>query len=121
MGHAKWIVEFYIKSNNKRCPTADLLSGLTKQDIYSIRRSMDQLAEHGNKLVDGKHAKFIGDGIYELRVRTNQGHFRFFFFFFDGTKIVITHGYSKKTRTLDPNEIQKAKEYKKDYFTRHER
>lgn len=121
MGPSNWIVEFYIKGTNNRCPTDDLLSGLTKQDVYSIKRAMAQLSEHGNKLVDGKHAKFIGDEIYELRVRTNQGHYRFFFFFFDGTKIIVTHGYSKKTSALDPSEIQKAKEYRKDYFTRYKR
>ncbi len=44
--------------------------------------------------------------------------FRFFNFFFEGGKIVITNGYIKKTRKVDKKELNKAIKMKRDYENR---
>jgi len=59
--------------------------------------ALDQLEEHGPK-IEGKLVKYLRDGIYELRRATVSGQFRLFYFFYDGTKIIITHGSIKKGR-----------------------
>lgn len=117
MGRSQWTIEFYVKSNNNRCPIDEFLKELSKnskQDLVFVRKAMDRLAEHGNKL-DRPHAAYLRDDIYELRPK----HHRFFYFFFDGAKIIITHGYPKKTDAVDPNQIDKAIEYRKDYYANH--
>jgi phage-related protein len=118
MGQSKWTIEFYVKSNNNRCPVDEFLADLSKQskrDLVFIRKAMDRLSEHGNEL-GRPHAAYLRDDIYELRPK----HYRLFYFFFDGTKIIITHGYAKKTNAVDPNQIDKAIEYRKDYYSSHE-
>lgn len=120
MGQPKWNVKFYIKSNNNRCPTQEFLDDLSKPEIFFIERSIDRLSEHGNNL-KRPHADYLRDGIYELRVRTNQGQYRLFYFFFDGTEIIITHGYPKKTSKVRDQEIQKAIEYRKDHLAHNKR
>ena len=119
MGQSKWIVEFYKKSNN-RCPTEDFWNDLLKAEILFVERAIDRLSEFGNNL-RRPHADYLRDDIYELRVRTNQNQVRMFYFFFDGAKIIITHGYKKKTSAVKDSEIRKAIEFRKDYLARNER
>jgi phage-related protein len=40
------------------------------------------------------------------------------FFFFDGDKIVITHGFVKKSHSVPDAEIDRAVDYRKDYLLR---
>ncbi len=117
MGKPKWKIEFYKKSSNNRCLVSEFLDELSKgskQDLVFVRKAMDRLAEYGYEL-DRPHVAPLRDGIYELRPK----HYRFFYFFFDGDKIVITHGYPKKSSAVDQNQIEKAIEYRKDYYESH--
>ena len=120
MGPSKWNVEFYKKSNNKRCPTEEFLDNLSKKEIYLVERAIDRLSEFGNNL-KRPHADYLRDDIYELRVKTNQGQYRLFYFFFDSTKIIITHAYIKKTSAVRDQEISKAIEFRKDYLVQNKR
>ena len=36
-----------------------------------------------------------------------------------GSKIIMTHGFRKKTDKTPPGEIDRAKEYRKDYQVKH--
>ena len=112
-----WEIEFFIKDNN-RCPTKDFLDDLSPtQDLPYINNRFKQLEEHGNKL-RRPHADFLEDGIWELRVKTRSGQFRFFYFFFDGIQVIITHGLHKKTRAIPRAEIKRAQEYRSIYLER---
>jgi phage-related protein len=54
----------------------------------------------------------------ELRKRTHQGNVRLLYFFFDGEKIIISHGFKKKSNAVPAREIDKAVDFRKDYFER---
>ena len=41
------------------------------------------------------------------------------YFFFVGNKIIITHGFRKKTQKTPPEEIIRAMNYRKEYLARH--
>jgi phage-related protein len=111
-----WNIEFFRK-NNGRCPSEEFLEELSpKKDLPYIRKRFDQLEEHGIKL-ERPLAAHLMDGIYELRLKTINGQFRFFYFFFDGQNIVITHGRKKKD--VSGEDINLAKEYRTIYFARH--
>ena len=64
------------------------------------------------------HARPMGDGIYELRSQESSNIARVFYFFIVGNKIILTHGFVKKTQKTPPGELEKARRYKKDYEER---
>jgi phage-related protein len=94
---------------------ADFLYGLsTRADLPYIERALDLLSAFGQNL-KRPHVAYLRDGIWELRVKTRNGQFRLFHFYFDNQTIVITHGYQKKTDKVADTEIKKALEYRKDF------
>lgn len=55
--------------------------------------------------------------IFELRVGfTNIA--RVFFFFQPGRQIYLMNGYVKKSKKVDPRELERAREYKRDWEER---
>jgi phage-related protein len=116
MGSKKWLVEFYTKANG-RCPTEEFLDDLENEEKVFIKRSIQHLEEYGNELKRPQAAP-LRDHILELRKRTHQGNIRLLYFFFDGEKIIITHGFKKKSDKVPDSEIDKAIEFRKDYLER---
>jgi len=57
--------------------------------------------------------------IWECRIKTGSNCYRVFSFFFRGNKVILTHGYAKKSQKTDPREIKRAERYKKEYCHRH--
>lgn len=114
-----WEIEFY-ESANGDCPTREFLNKLhKKEELPYVNHAIDRLSEFGNQL-RRPHADFLQDGIYELRIPVKHKQLRLlYFFFFQGT-IVISHGLRKEGK-INPSDIEKAKQNKADYFTRHER
>ncbi|MDR1736660.1 MAG: type II toxin-antitoxin system RelE/ParE family toxin, partial [Oscillospiraceae bacterium] len=45
---------------------------------------------------------------------------RALYFFVVGKQIIVTHGFVKKTQKTPPSEIDRAKQYRKDYLSRKE-
>ena len=64
------------------------------------------------------HSKYLEDKILELRVEVDGEIPRILFFFVVGQKVVLTNGFIKKTQKTPRTEIEKAKEYMKDYLRR---
>ena len=113
-----WDIIFYEKPNG-RCPVKEFLDDLSpKADLPFINRKLELLAKNGPAL-RRPHIAYLRGDIWELRVKTRSGQFRFFHFYFDGQTIVITHGYHKKTNKVADSEIDRAIEYRKDYLTSH--
>ena len=111
-----WTIDLFEKDNG-RCPTQDFLDELSPSaDLPYIRKRFGQLEEHGYKL-DRPLAAHLGDGIYELRIKTINGQFRFFYFFFVEQTIIITHGRKKKD--FSAADIDLAKEYRHIYYARY--
>jgi phage-related protein len=111
-----WEIEFFEKENG-HCPVEEFLDGLSpKKDLPYIDNAMNQLEELGYKLRRPQAAP-LQDGIYELRVKTINGKFRFLYFFYDRNKIIITHGIKKKTGSVPQPELDHALEYRSIYYS----
>jgi phage-related protein len=61
----------------------------------------------------------MSDGVFELRIQQGRNDSRIFYFFFVGSKIILTNGFIKKTQKAPKAELDKAKQRKKDYERRH--
>jgi phage-related protein len=119
-GRAMWEIEFYEKSNGD-CPVRAYLDGLSPiTELPIVLRQIGLLSEHGYRL-DRPHSGYLRDDIYELRVKTRRENIRILYFFFDREKIVLTHGFLKKAARVRDAEIDKAIEYRQDYYERDRR
>ncbi len=58
-------------------------------------------------------------GIFELRAKVGTDISRVLYFFYYEGRIVLTHGFIKKTQRTPAGEIEKAKKYIRDYIERH--
>lgn len=64
------------------------------------------------------YSKHLEDGIFELRNKVGNDITRVLYFFVIGETIVLTNGFTKKTQKTPKSEIQKAKDYRNEYFNR---
>ena len=62
-----------------------------------------------------KHMKYLEDGLFELRTEYEGNIYRTFFMF-DGEQVVVLfNGFQKKGQKTPRQEIEKAKQIKKEY------
>lgn len=112
-----WEIE-YFENSNGRIPTEEFLDGLSKKtELPYVLNALEQLGEHGHDL-KRPQVDYLGKKIYELRVKTLNRKIRLLYFFFDGNKIIITHGLIKKTLKVPPSEIALAIDYMNIYLQR---
>jgi len=116
MTTSNWEVEFY-ETRPGRCPTQEFLDSLQVKERVFAQRGLARLETFGPAL-RRPHIDYLRDDIYEIRVRAPGGHLRFFYFFFVGRKIIVTHAIKKKTDSVPPAEIDRAVTHRADYLAR---
>jgi len=62
------------------------------------------------------YCRHIKNKIWELRVDFDKNYYRLFYFIFDGEKIILLHGFNKKTDKTPAKEMNKAEDYYQDYL-----
>ena len=112
----KYEVIFYEKQNGE-CPVEDFLDSLDKKMRAKLTGLLTILEEYGNLLRE-PYSKPLGDGIFELRGQVGNDISRILYFFYFEGKIIITNGFIKKTQKTPKNEIEKAKQFRKDFVER---
>ena len=113
----KFTVEFYETEKGVK-PCLDFLNTLEVKLRAKAFRDLNLLQEKGNEL-RLPYSRHLDDGIFELRTIQGNNIIRCLYFFFVGSKIIITHGFRKKNDKTPPGEIDRAKEYRKDYLLKH--
>lgn len=112
----KFEVEFYQKTSGE-IPIEEFLCSLDKKLRAKLAGLILILEEKGNLLRE-PYSKHLEDGIFELRGKVGTDAVRILYFFYYDGKIVFTNGFIKKTQKTPREEIQRAKEYRKDYIER---
>ena len=56
--------------------------------------------------------------IWECRVNHGSNTYRILCFFASGNRLILTHGFMKKTQKTPQREISRAEGYRKDYLSR---
>ena len=100
-------------------PAEDFLNNLDIKMRAKMLRTIGMLQENGTDL-RMPHSEHLDDGIFELRAKQGSNISRVLYFFFDGAKVILTNGFVKKTQKTPPSELDRAKRYRKEYFSRKE-
>ena len=115
-GQMQFPVEFY-ETEDGRTPTQEFLDSLEPKMNAKMVGLMEILEEKGYSLREPYSAP-LEDGIFELRAVQGSNISRALFFFYVKGRIVITHGFIKKTQKTPRAQIELAKKYRADFLKR---
>lgn len=112
-------VLFY-RTANQKCPVEEFMDGLPSKAAQKVTWVLN-LVEDLDIVPAHYFSKMPGtDDIWECRAKQGSNIYRILAFW-DENKIMLTHGFAKKTRKTPGNEIERAESYKRDYFERNRR
>lgn len=99
--YKEYFMEFYDKQSKK----------VKEKIIWTLRlvETVRQVPEEYFKHLDGT------DGLFEIRVQHGRNIFRVFCFFSEGSIVVLTTGFQKKTQKTPRFEIERALKIKLEY------
>lgn len=109
-------VEFY-RTENGQTPVEEFIDGLDVKMQDKVIRTIGLLREHGSRLGEPFSSR-LTKGIYELRTQQSNNITRILYFFVRDRKVILTHGFIKKTQKTPPEEIERAEKYKSDFERR---
>ena len=109
-------VEFY-ETEDGKIPTNEFLNSLDPKMNAKMVGLMEILEEKGNLLRD-PYSSPLEDGIFELRAVQGSNITRALYFFYIEGRIIITHGFVKKTQKTPRAQIELAKKYRADFLRR---
>src|SRR5687768_1089314 len=92
-------VRFFREADGE-VPLKDWLDELEEREPKAYRKCLERilhLAEHGNAL-RRPMADILRDGIYELRVRVGEVHYRILYFFSGSNVVALSHGLTKQKK-----------------------
>ncbi len=110
----KFQVEFYFTEKGE-LPAKDYFDSLDRQAQIKLLVLVKYLAEQG-RLFDETKFRIVDkkEKIYEFKPMSE----RFFNFFYEGQKIILTNAYRKKGQKVDRQALVKAINLKSDYELR---
>lgn len=111
----RYEVLFYVKANGE-CPADDFLDALPAKIRAKVAKWIELLEEEGPDL-PRPYADGLREKIRELRVQFGSAQYRLLYFFM-ARKVIITHGFVKRTERVPEPEIEKALSAMKDLCRR---
>lgn len=112
-------VDYYEDAKGNK-PAKQFIDGLDSKMKAKVFGRLELLEEHGS-LLGMPFSRHLDDGVYELRTVQGGDITRILYFFFVGKRVILTHGFVKKTQKTPQREIEKAKRFRDDWRARHER
>ena len=112
MSNNPYEVVFY-RDQRGICAGMEFLGGLQEKVRGKILRWLDALKAQGPNL-QRPHADIVRGKIRELRVVFAGNQYRLLYFF-SGKRIVMTHGFVKKTGPIPQSEIERAERVLKQW------
>lgn len=112
------VICFYYVTESGKCPVKDFIDSLDSSSQRKFFFVKSLLEEFGHKLPQ-PHAKYVGDEIFELRFKGQEGNIRVLYFFFHRDKVIFTNGFIKKSAKLPEKEKALAIERRKAFLERH--
>jgi phage-related protein len=116
--HKDWSAE-YVELGNKK-PFEEFVLSLTVKERAKIFETINYFLQLKKEKLPVKKSlsKHLEDGIFELRTSLQDKIARSLYFYQKGPRIVITHGFVKKTQKTPRREIERAKILREQYSKR---
>ena len=107
----------YIELNTGKSPFKEFVLSLPIPAQAKVFATINYFLDLKNENLPIKESlsKHLGDGIFELRIALSDTIVRTLYFYQKGAKIIITHGFIKKTQKTPRKEIERAKELRDVY------
>jgi phage-related protein len=107
-------IEFYV-AGDEACPAEEWLDSQPVKMQQKFAALFAMLANVGRIFNEQKFKHLTGtDQLFEFKV--DQG--RVLCFFFVGKRVILTHGFLKKSDKTPKGEIERAEKYKNDFSAR---
>jgi phage-related protein len=119
MENTPWTVIFYVDANGGN-PVRTFLEGLDLRTQARLRRAVELLVQR-NVLAGEPLVRHLEGKLWELRVESNTNIYRIVYAFSAGRRIILLHGFQKKTQKTPRREIETAVRRFEDFQTRTER
>ena len=102
----EWIIEYYVDESGN-VPVQDFLRGLDKKTYARFLWSFEQVRLR-NVQAREPLVRHLEGKIWEIREESNTNIYRVLYFFFRSKRIVLLHGFTKKTQKLPHEELNVA-------------
>ena len=107
----------FYESEAGNCPFESFYDGLSRAQKTGVLAILGVLTALGSN-IRFPQSRNLGDGLFELRINKREYCIRILYFFCEGKVVVLTNGFVKKRKKTPPQEIQLAKDRRKDYLRR---
>lgn len=112
-----WTVEYYKESGRKSYPIKEFLDAIDDKAAAKFFRCFALLEEHGIEVREPYVKSLTGHGkLKEIRVKAAPNIYRIIYFIHIGKRIVLLHGFVKKTEKTPPGEIEIAEKRMKRFL-----
>ncbi len=108
----EFTIEWYFDRREKSI-ALEYFENCTKERKKKIFKLFELIGDYG-KIFNKEKFRNEGDQIYAFKSSPD----RFLCFFFEGSKIIITNAFEKKTDKMPITEKEKALRYRADYINR---
>ena len=113
---SEWTIEFLIEADGSS-PVEEFLDGVDIKTRARFAWSMEQLR------VRNIHAReplvrHLDDDLWELREESSTNIYRIIYFFFTGRRIILVHGFQKKTQRTPGRELETARRRRAAFVAR---
>jgi len=106
--------EFY-RDSKGNCQVISFLGKLQLKERAKVAKWIEMLEREGPDL-PMPYADIVKGKIRELRIGFGSNEYRFLYFFY-GKRIIITHGFIKKTDRIPIEDLEKAERIMANFIT----
>src|SRR5438094_7309103 len=106
-GFDEWSVVFY-RDEEEHSPVRDFLKSLDEDAQQSSGWAIEQLRAR-NVVAREPLVRHLEDKLWELRRESRTNIYRVIYFFFQGRRIILVHGFQKKTQRTPRQELEIAR------------
>jgi len=108
----------YYQKKNGNIPVRDFLRWLTRNNISLVTKIRAKIQLLKLELLWERDVKYIGDKLFELRIRDKNNISRVFYFTHQWDNIILLDAIIKKQNKLKNTDIQRCIDYKNDFQKR---